>query len=175
MNTENNNKSSFTRINQYIRTPQVRVVLEDGSSPGVMPTYKALQMAREMNLDLVEINPKASPPITKIMDYGKFKYQVKKNETKAKKNQKVQEFKEIQLTPNIDKHDLEHKLNQAKEFLQDNCVVKISCRFRGREIAHSDLGREKIMFFIETLKPFASGTSNVQLEGKNMSVVINPK
>lgn len=174
MNTNNNDKST-PRVNNNIRSNQVRVVLEDGTTPGILQTCRALQMAREMGLDLVEINATSSPPVCKIMDFGRFRYQQKRNEAKAKKNRKIQVLKEIQFHPNIDINDLKHKLVRAKEFLSDKDQVKIVCLFRGREMAFQQIGRDKINWFIEQLQDLSSSATNLCLEGKAMSVVLNPK
>ena len=174
MNATNTQTAYRIRINNNIRVPQVRVVLNDGSNAGIMETYLALKMAREQNLDLVEINPKALPPVVKLMDYGKFKYEEKKKQSEAKKNQKVQDLKELTLRPNTDTNDLNHKLGQAKEFLAEGHKVKFTVRFRGREITHSNLGREKILWLVEQLKEQIAPNPQISLEGKFMSTVVMP-
>ena len=162
------------RINQYIRVPQIRVVLNDGTNAGVMNTYEAQKMAKDQGLDLVEINPKAVPPVCKIMDYGKFKYEEKKKQSEAKKNQKVQDLKELTFRPNTDTNDLNHKLEQAKEFLAEGHKVKFTVRFRGREITHANIGREKILWLVEQLKEQIAPNPQISLEGKFMSTIVSP-
>lgn len=173
--TNNNNQTQYRiRINQYIRVPQVRVVYEDGSSGGIVATRDALKTAQDANLDLVEINPKAIPPVCKIMDFGKYKYEEKKKAQAAKKNQVVQELKELTFRPNTDENDLNHKLEQAKGFLADGNKVKFTVRFRGREITHSNLGREKLEWMLQQLQGLITDKAQISLEGKFMSVIANP-
>jgi translation initiation factor IF-3 len=162
------------RVNNYIRVPQVRVVMEDGSSPGIMNTYDALKLAKDQGLDLVEINPKSVPPVCKIIDYGKYKYDEKKKQAEARKNQKTQELKELTFRPNTDENDLNHKLSQAKEFVAEGHKVKFTVRFRGREITHSNIGREKLMWIIEQLGDQIANNPQISLEGKFMSVIVSP-
>jgi translation initiation factor IF-3 len=171
----NNNQQQYrVRINQYIRVPQIRVILSDGSNGGVMATYEALKLARDENLDLIEINPKAIPPVCKIADYGKMKYEEKKKAQIAKKNQVVQELKELTFRPNTDQNDLNHKLEQAKEFLSEGNKVKFTVRFRGREITHSELGREKIEWCVQQLQGLIADKPQISLEGKFMSAIVSP-
>lgn len=162
------------RINHQIRVPQVRVVLEDGSSPGILNTGDALKMAQELGLDLIEINPKTAPPVVKIADFGKHKYSEKKKQQEIKKNQKVHEQKEILLRPNTEIGDLTHKLNAAKEFLADGHSVKFTVRFRGRELTHPDIGRDKLDWMLEQLNGLIQPTSHVSMEGKFMHMVVSP-
>lgn len=169
------NNQNRIRINHQIRVPQVRVVLEDGSSPGVLSTRDALQMAIAAGVDLVEINPKAVPPVCKILDYGKFKYDEKKKAAAAKKTQKVSELKELTFRPNTDENDLNHKLELAKQFLTDGHKVKFAIRFRGREITHPQVGRDKLDWLLQQLAPLLSGTASVAMEGKIMSMMVSPK
>lgn len=174
MQTNNNQQQYRTRINQYIKVPQVRVILSNGDNGGIMATYEALKLARDENLDLVEINPKATPPVCRIVDYGKLKYEQKKELQASKKKQIVQELKEITFRPNTDTHDLEHKLAQAKSFLEDGNKVKFTIRFRGREITHSELGREKLEWMLQQLQGLVADKSQVSLEGKFMSLIVGP-
>lgn len=177
MQTTNNSQQQQqyrVRINQYIRVPQVRVVYEDGTSDGVMDTRDALKKAQELGLDMVEINPKALPPVVKICDYGKMKYQEKKQQQAAKKNQVVQELKELTFRPNTDTNDLNHKLEQAKGFLEEGNKVKFTIRFRGREITHADIGKEKLNWIVEQLQGLISDKSQISLEGKFMTLVVSP-
>lgn len=171
----NQNQSQYRiRINQHIRVPQVRVVYEDGTTGGIMETRAALKTAQDKGMDLVEINPKAAPPVCKIMDYGKYKYEEKKKAQAAKKNQVVQELKELTFRPNTDENDLNHKLEQAKGFLADGDRVKFTVRFRGREITHSNLGREKLEWCLQQLQGLISDKSQISLEGKFMSMIVSP-
>lgn len=171
---QNNNNQYRIRVNHQIRIPQVRVILIDGSSPGVMSTKDALKMAQEQNLDLVEINPKAQPPVCKIIDYGKYKYDEKKKMAEAKRNQKIQELKELTFRPSTDENDLSHKLEQAKSFLNDGNKVKFTVRFRGREMAHPEIGKEKIEWLISQLNGLIQNVPPVNMEGKFMSTIVSP-
>jgi translation initiation factor IF-3 len=143
------------RINHRIRVPELRVISETGEQLGILPTYKALERARDLGLDLVEINPHSRPPVAKIMDYGKFKYQQQKREKESKKAQVVIKIKEVKLRPNIDQHDFETKLNQAREFLTKGNKVKLSIQFRGREVVHRDLGKKVLDRFCQELQDVA--------------------
>jgi translation initiation factor IF-3 len=172
---KNNQNQNRIRINLQIRVPQVRVVLEDGSSPGILSTRDAMQMAQSVGLDLVEINPKSNPPVCKILDYGKFKYDEKKKAAIARKSQKQTELKELTFRPNTDEHDLGIKLQMAKEFLKDGNKVKFAIRFRGREITHPQVGKEKLDWLLKELTDFISGSPQVFTEGKIMSMTVNPK
>ncbi len=169
-----NNNQNRVRINHQIRIPQVRVILNDGTSPGIMPTQEALKLAQEQGLDLIEINPKGTPPVCKITDFGKLKYEEKKKQAEARKNQKNQELKELSFRPNTDEHDLNHKIEQAKQFLADGNKVKFVVRFRGREIAHPQIGRDKINSIIEKLTGLIVPSPLVSMEGKLMSVLLTP-
>ena len=171
----NNQQQQFRiRINQYIRVPQVRVILSNGENGGIMATYDALKLARDENLDLIEINPKAIPPVVRIADFGKMKYEEKKKQQAAKRNQVVQELKELTFRPNTDINDLNHKLDQAKEFLEEGNKVKFTIRFRGREITHSELGREKLEWLLQELQGLISDKPQISLEGKFMSMLVSP-
>lgn len=175
---ENNNtreaREFRIRTNFQIRVPQVRVVGNDGSNLGVMATRDALKMAQEQILDLVEINPRAVPPVCKIMDYGKFKYEEKKKVQAAKKNQQVQELKELTFRPNTDENDLTHKVAQAKEFLSEGDRVKFTIRFRGREITHPEVGREKLEWILQQLTGLITPSPQISLEGKFMNMTVFP-
>jgi translation initiation factor IF-3 len=175
MSVSMTNKPQYrTRTNQQIRVPQVQVILSDGSNAGIMNTYEALKLAIEQNLDLIEINPTSQPPVCKIADHGKIKYEEKKKQQAAKKNQQNQELKEITFRPVTDVNDLNHKLDQAKGFLSEGHKVKFTVRFRGREITHADLGKEKINYILEQLKDLIQPNPPISLEGKFMSVITNP-
>jgi translation initiation factor IF-3 len=172
---QTNNQTQYrVRVNKYIRVPQIRVVLADGTNAGVMNTYEALKIAQDSGLDLVEINPKAAPPVCKIMDYGKFKYEEKKKAQAAKKTQQVQELKELTFRPNTDENDLGHKLVQAKEFLEEGDRVKFTVRFRGREIVHANIGKEKLEWILKELGSAIAPNPQINLEGKFMSMIVSP-
>ncbi len=175
MATNNQNQREYrTRVNKYIRVPQIRVLDVDGNNLGVMDTYKALKQAQDAGLDLVEINPKAQPPVCKIMDFGKFKYEEKKKAQAAKKNQQIQELKELTFRPNTDENDLNHKVEQAKEFLAEGDKVKFTVRFRGREIVHSDIGKEKLNWILDQLAGLIAPNPQISLEGKFMWMIVSP-
>lgn len=174
MQTNNQQREYRIRINKFIRVPQIRVILADGTTPGIMNTYDALKMAQDQGLDLVEISPKAVPPVCKIMDYGKFKYEEKKKLQAAKKNQQTQELKELTFRPNTDENDLNHKVAQAKEFLAEGDRVKFAVRFRGREIVHANIGREKLEWILKRLDGLVATNPQVSLEGKIMSMIVSP-
>lgn len=176
MQTTNNQQQQQyrVRVNQYIRIPQIRVILADGSNGGIMATRDALKLAQDAGLDLVEVNPKAQPPVCKIVDYGKYKYEEKKKAQADKKKQQVQELKELTFRPNTDENDLNHKLEQAKEFLQEGDRVKFTVRFRGREIVHANLGKEKLEYCLEQLQGLITDKPQINLEGKFMSMICSP-
>ena len=169
-----NNTQVRVRLNHQIRVPQVRVILNDGSSGGIMETREALRLALEQALDLVEINPKAVPPVCKILDYGKYKYEEKKKISDAKKNQKIQELKEITFRPNTDQNDLGHKLESAKSFLEEGNKVKFTIKFRGREIVHPQVGKDKLDWIVQQLNGLISTTPTISLEGKFMFMIVAP-
>lgn len=168
------NQQSRIRINHYIRVPQIRLILEDGTNYGVIATKEALKMAQDAGNDLVEINPKASPPVCKIINYGKFLYEEKKKNAELKKKQKVQETKELTFRPSTDINDLNHKLIQAKSFLNEGNKVKFSIKFKGREISHPNIAREKMNFIIEELKDLIDPNPQISLEGKFMWMIVSP-
>lgn len=171
----NNQQQQFRiRINQYIRVPQIRVILSDGENGGLMNTRDALKLAQDQGLDLIEINPKGVPPVCKIADFGKMKYEEKKKQQAAKKNQVIQELKELTFRPNTDENDLNHKLDQAKQFLADGNKVKFTVRFRGREISHADLGKAKIEWCVQQLQGLIADKPQISLEGKFMSAIVSP-
>jgi translation initiation factor IF-3 len=170
----NNNFQTRIRTNHQIRVPQIRVILNDGTNAGVMNTYEALKLAKDQSLDLVEINPAAKPPVCKIMDFGKYKYEEKKKAQAAKRNQVVQELKELTFRPNTDENDLNHKLDQAKEFLAEGNKVKFTIRFRGREITHADLGKEKLEWILQQLQGSITDRPQISLEGKFMWMIVSP-
>jgi translation initiation factor IF-3 len=165
----------FIRINDRIRVPQVRVVGPDGNQLGVMAIQRALDLANQQELDLVEVAPSANPPVCRIVDYSKFKYDEEKKEREAKKHQKQGKLKEIRLKPNIDEHDFETKLKQVVSFLKKKDKVRINLFFRGRQMEHIDLGRKVLDKFIQALQSEGQVEKPPMMEGRSMSFVIAPK
>jgi translation initiation factor IF-3 len=155
--------------------PQVRLVKEDGSMVGVVSVREALIMAEEAGLDLVEISPNASPPVCKILDFGKFKYEVQKKENEARKKQKVIEVKEIKLRPGIDEHDYQVKMRSVHRFLEEGDKVKVTMRFRGREMVHQELGMKVLDRVRAELDALAKVEQMPRLEGRQMIMVMAPK
>lgn len=162
-------------INEQIRDSEVRVVGNDGSQLGIMSSAAAFQLAVEQGFDLVKIAPQATPPVCKIMDYGKYRFEQQKRDKEAKKNQKVIEIKEIRLSINIGDHDFETKLGHAKKFLEEGNKVKASIRFRGREMAHASMGVGVMKRFAEALAEFSTVEKDPKLEGRSMQMFITPK
>ena len=162
------------RVNQAIQAQEVRVVNEDGQQLGVMPADAARDIAARIGLDLVEIAGNASPPVCKIMDYGRFKFEAKKKATAAKRSQHQSQVKEIKLRPRIDDHDLEFKLRQATKFLFANDKVKFTVMFRGREIIHPHLGRELLEQIGERLAEIAAAEGRPSMEGRTLSITVAP-
>ncbi len=163
------------QINEEIRDKEVRVIDSDGSQLGIMPASQALEKAYARNLDLVKIAPTAKPPVCKIIDYGKFRFEQAKREKEARKNQRVVEIKEIRLSLNIDTHDFNTKMGHAKRFLEDGNKVKVSIRFRGREMGHPEHGYETMRRFAEACAEFANIEKPAKLEGRNMLMFLAPK
>lgn len=162
------------RINERIRVPQVRLIDENGGQVGVVSTVQALQMARDRGLDLMEVAPNAQPPVCKICDYGKFKYEKKKKDHEAKRKQTVIKVKEVQLRPQTEDHDLEYKTKNIRQFLEDGDKAKITMMFRGREVMYADAGR-KIMAELKTqMADIAVVEAEPKLEGKKMIMVLAP-
>ena len=162
-------------INEEIREREVRVVDADGSQLGIMPTKQALSLAIEKGLDLVDIAPQASPKVCRIMDYGKYRYEQAKREKEARKNQKTVEVKEVRMSMNIDTHDFETKVNQANKFLKGGDKVKVSVRFRGREMAHTDLGRDLLDRFKDACAEFGAVDKPAKMEGRSLAIFMAPK
>ncbi len=162
-------------INEEIRDKEVRLIGPDGEQLGVVENSVAQTMAEERNLDLVKIAPQAKPPVCKIMDYGKHKFELAKREKENRKNQKVIALKEVRLTPNIDQHDYQTKLNQTIKFLKAGDKVKVSVRFRGREITHSSLGRDILTRFRDEVSEFGGADKDIKLEGRSMAMILSPK
>ncbi len=163
------------RINRRIRIPQVRVINDEGEQLGVIPTSEALAMAEEKGLDLVEVSPKARPPVCKIMDYGKYMYQLNKRAKEAKKRQHVTVVKEVKMRPKIEPHDYDFKVRHAREFLAAGDKVKMTVIFRGRELAHKELGRRLMERAIEDLSDAANVEVAIRAEGRSMVMVLAAK
>lgn len=155
-----------------IRIPQVRVVDEDGQQLGVMPTHQALSMAQERGLDLVEVAPMAAPPVVRFLDYGQYKYELTKKEKEAKRKQRAVEFKEVRLTPKIGTGDFDTKVNRAVEFLEDGDRIKVTVRFRGRELTHPEIGRSLLARFGDAVKDHGTIDRAPALEGKSMFMTL---
>ncbi len=162
-------------INEEIRHKEIRVVDSDGGQLGILSLAEAMRIADEKNLDLVEIAPQATPPVCKIMDYGKYRFDQAKREKETKKNQKVISVKEIRLTPSIDVGDLETKVKQAKKFIAAGDKVKVSLRFRGRELAHTDVGAPLLDKFAQNFTEVANIEKQAKMEGKSMIMYLTPK
>ena len=153
----------------------MRVIGEDGAQLGIMSSREAMKLAQEAELDLVKIAPKAQPPVCKIIDYGKYKYELARKEKEAKKKQKTVNVKEVRLRPGIEQNDLNTKAKQAMKFLSKGDKVKVELRFRGRELGHKDLGKDVMLKFIEAVKEFGEPAKAPTFEGNNMVVIIDPK
>ena len=163
------------QINEEIRDKELRVIGANGDQLGIMSSADALALAEEKELDLVKIAPNAVPPVCKIMDYGKFRFEQLKKEKEAKKNQRVVEVKEIRMSPSIDTNDLNTKVKNAMKFLNDGNRVKVTVRFRGREMAHTSLGEVLLKQFGESCAEVATVEKGAKLEGRNMSMFLSPK
>ncbi len=162
-------------INEQIRDKQVRVIDDKGGQLGIMSAKEAQRLARERNLDLVKISPKAKPPVCKIIDYGKFRYEQAKRQKEAKKKQNIISVKEVRLSPNIEQHDIDTKMKHAKKFLNNGDKVKVSVRFRGRELAHTGVGREILLKFAEGLTDIAEIEKYPKMEGRSMVMFMTQK
>lgn len=162
-------------INEEIREKEIRVIGPDGSPLGIMSSKEALQLAQKENLDLVNISPKAVPPVCKIMNYGKYRFEQAKREKEAKKKQKTVEIKEIRLSLKIDTHDFETKVNQAKKFLEHGDRVKVAIRFRGREMAHPELGNATIKRFADACADVGVIDKLPKMEGRSLIMFISAK
>lgn len=163
------------RINDRIRAPEIRLIGADGENVGVVTPARAMQMAEEAGLDLVEISPTAVPPVCKIMDFGKFKYETQKREAEARKKQKIIEIKEIKFRPGTDTHDYDVKMRSVVKFLEEGDKVKITLRFRGREMAHQELGLELLKRVEADVTEIGKIESFPRLEGRQMVMMIGPK
>ena len=162
-------------INEQIRDKEVRVIGEEGEQLGVMTPKDAMQLAKEANVDLVKIVPGANPPVCKIVDYGKYKYELARKDKEAKKKQKVIEIKEVRLSPNIEENDLNTKMNAARKFLEKGNKVKVTLRFRGREMAHMEQSRHILTDFAEKLSDIAVIDKAPKLEGRSMMMFLTEK
>lgn len=163
------------RVNSAITAAAIRLIDERGANVGVVPREKALVMADEAGLDLVEISPQADPPVCKILDYGKFKYEAQKKRAVARKKQKVTEVKEIKLRPNINSHDYEVKMRSMVKFLGEGDKVKVTLRFRGREMTHTELGMKVLDRVRDDLEELAKVEQHPKMEGRQMTMVISPR
>lgn len=162
-------------LNENIGDKEIRLIGSAGEQLGIMPPAQALQIAEEQNLDLVKISPQATPPVCKLMNYGKFRFEQSKREKEARKNQHVVEIKEIRMSPGIDVGDFNTKLRNAQKFIADGNRVKVSVRFRGREMAHTDIGRDLLNRFAGECAGIANLDRPAKLEGRMMSIFLSPK
>ena len=163
------------RYNEFINVPKVRVIDEEGENLGVMFTREAIEQAAEIGLDLVEVSPNADPPVCKFLDIGKFKYEAQKKANIARKTQKTQEIKEIKMRPNIDDHDYDTKMKKVVDFIGDGDKVKVTLRFRGREMAHQQLGMVLLQRVAEATTEIAKVEAYPRMEGRQMLMVLSPK
>ena len=163
------------RINKDIRVREVRLIDSEGEQRGVIPTIDALEMAQKVGLDLVEVSPKAVPPVCKILDYGKFKFEQEKRLKESKKKQKLVKMKEIRMQPKIEKHDLQFKTKHVQQFLEEGNKVKVTIRFRGRELAHTELGKVVLDNLLKLLTCDFVVDKKPAMEGRFMSMILNPK
>lgn len=168
-------KNASIEINEQIRDREVRVIGAEGEQLGIMPSKDAYMMAKEKDLDLIKIAPTATPPVVKIADFGKYRYEMMRKEKEAKRNQRVTELKEIRMTPNIDQNDLNTKLSAARKFLEKGNKVKVALRFRGREMSRMNQSKYILDEFAEQLKDIAVLDKPAKVEGRNMAIVISPK
>jgi translation initiation factor IF-3 len=157
-----------------IRVPEVRLISEDGSQTGVVATEQAMEMARTAGLDLVEVSPMARPPVCKILDHGKYKFEQEKRIKESKRKQKLGKLKEIRMQPKIEIHDLQFKARQVRQFLEEGNKVKVTIRFRGRELAHTEIGRDVLGRILEMLVESAVLERRPQMEGRFMSMFLSP-
>ena len=163
------------QLNEDIRDSEIRLIGSTGEQLSIMSAAQAQRIADEQGLDLVKISPQATPPVCKLMDYGKFRFEQGKREKEAKKNQHVVEIKEIRMSPGIDVGDFNTKLKNAQKFLADGNRVKVSVRFRGREMAHTDIGKDLLVRFAEQCAEVATLDKEPKLEGRSMSIFLSPK
>lgn len=182
INVSNNNtrrcigiRKNDYQINEEIRDREVRLIDSDGTMLGIMSAKEALKIATEKDLDLVKIAPQATPPVCKLMDYGKYMFELAKKEKEARKNQKTVSVKEVWVKPNIEEHDFAFKSRNAARFLKEGDKVKVGVRFRGREMNYTSLGMEVLNRFAEALKDVGTVEKKPKLEGRNMTMILNPK
>jgi translation initiation factor IF-3 len=162
------------RVNERIRVPEIRLIDEEGEHVGVVRTRDALEMARERGFDLVEVQPNSSPPVCRLMDYGKFRYEESRRERESRRRQRTAALKEVRLRPKIDDHDLDTKGRQARKFLGAGSKVKLSVLFRGREIAHQDLGRNLLVRIADQLSDISLVDQQPHMEGRSMVMLLSP-
>ena len=176
--TENTNapvrENDGPRINREIKAKEVRLINYNGENAGVVSLAEALKIAQEVGLDLIEISPQVTPPVCKVLDYGKYKYEMQKKKNEAKKNQKDVSIKELKLRPMIDTHDYEVKVKQAKKFLAQGDKVKFTMRYKGREMSANDLGKEILNKLLEDLDGLCKVDSAPKMEGKQMFMIVSP-
>ncbi len=176
--TENNNapvrEADGPRINREIKAKEVRLINYNGENLGVVSISEALSIAQEVGLDLIEISPQVTPPVCKVLDYGKYKYEMQKKKNEAKKNQKVVSIKELKLRPMIEAHDYEVKLKQAKKFLSQGDKVKFTMRYKGREMSANDMGKEILNKLIEDLEGLCKVDAAPKAEGKQVYMIVSP-
>ncbi|MBI3757072.1 MAG: translation initiation factor IF-3 [Deltaproteobacteria bacterium] len=168
-------KEAGVRINQQIRAREVRVIEADGKQSGIMPLGEALRLAESKEFDLVEVSPTATPPVCRIMDYGKFRYLQKKKVQESRKNQTQVLVKEVKLGSRTSEHDIDFKVNHIRRFLEKKQRVKVSVLFRGREITHPEIGREMLDKVVEKVQDIGSLDGQARMEGRNMSVLVVPR
>jgi translation initiation factor IF-3 len=163
------------RVNHRIRVPEVRVIAANGDMLGVMATHEAMRLAQDQALDLVEVNPKAEPPVCKILDFGKYKYEEKKKSSEAKRKQTVVDVKEIKLRPKTDDHDIDFKVKAARRFIETGHKVKFTVRFRGREITHPEKAQEQLNLIVPQLEDVANVETRPTMEARAMTLMVAPK
>lgn len=172
--SRHNSPTSFIRVNHKIRAREVRVIGPNGNQLGIFPVHEALAMARSQGIDLVEVAANASPPVCRLVDYGKYRYEISKRDKESKRHQHANKVKEIQLSPSIDPHDLGVKLNHAIDFLCEEMKVKVTLRFRGREMAHKEFGFQTVERFLKELAAFGHPDSAPKLIGRGLNVMVSP-
>lgn len=173
--TDNKNNSKGQRVNEMIRVREVRLIDDEGNQKGIVPTLEALKLAKEKDLDLVEVSPNANPPVCKILDYGKYRFEQEKKLRESKKNQKVLKLKEIRMQPKIGTGDLDTKAKHVQEFLDEGDKVKVTIRFRGRELAHTELGYDVLNEVLKRLTSAYVVEKAPAMDGKTMSMTISAK
>ena len=173
--TDNKNNSKGQRVNEMIRVREDRLIDDEGNQKGIVPTLEALKLAKEKDLDLVEVSPNANPPVCKILDYGKYRFEQEKKLRESKKNQKVLKLKEIRMQPKIGPGDLDTKAKHVQEFLDEGDKVKVTIRFRGRELAHTELGYDVLNEVLKRLTSAYVVEKAPAMDGKTMSMTISAK